>query len=73
MAVASRSWRCSPRPTPRCGRGRCARRWTLEREAGVRLLREAPFRAEYELIWALAAPRGAVGGHNPTTGPHAAT
>lgn len=24
----SRSWRCSPRPTRRCGRGRCARRWT---------------------------------------------
>jgi transposase len=25
---ASRSWRCSPWPTPRCGRGRRARRWT---------------------------------------------
>ncbi|MFD1276543.1 hypothetical protein ACFQ51_46855 [Streptomyces kaempferi] len=23
-----RSWRCSPRPTPRCGPGRSARRWT---------------------------------------------
>ncbi|WP_241827310.1 hypothetical protein [Streptomyces graminilatus] len=26
--LPSRSWRCSPRPTGRCVRGRCARRWT---------------------------------------------
>ncbi|WP_328921204.1 hypothetical protein OG911_42690 [Streptomyces sp. NBC_00208] len=24
----SRSWRCSPRPTVRCGHGRSVRRWT---------------------------------------------
>lgn len=24
----SRSWRCSPRPTARCGHGRCAKPWT---------------------------------------------